>query len=44
MNASCLTTAGLRVSDKAHVVTIKGDYCAYNMKGLLLFEGGSVLF
>lgn len=43
-NILCSTTAGLCVSDKAHLVTIKGNYCTYNMKGLKhLGVGGNVL-
>lgn len=34
MSVLCSTTAGLCVSDKAHLVTIKGNYCTYNMKEL----------
>lgn len=43
MNVLCSTTAGLCVSDKAHLVTIKGNYCTYNVKGLKHVGGGSVL-
>lgn len=34
MNALCPTTAGSCISEKTHLVTIKGNYCTYNMKGL----------
>lgn len=40
MNVLCSTTADLCVSDKAHLVTIKGNYCTYNMKELRHLEGG----